>query len=174
MSDYFPAEMQIGGALCLTPPKGRKKSEWTDQIQTFLSLVRDQNADYEGNPHHATTPRELIEELNSDGFLTVADAEASWGEFEELEEMCRDLGLSYNRQSDQYAEYMGEMVWWRPGMKEVGSCLCDNEGRPIVRAAPVREALGELLGTPNIEKATALLTEALPPEIPVLPAFEID
>ena len=34
------------------------------------------------------------------GWITFRDDQACYGEFEELEELCRQLGLSYDRTSD--------------------------------------------------------------------------
>ena len=52
--------------------------------------------------------------------MYLADYEARWGEFEEIEEYCRKENIPYNRHTrgdmDSDSNYTH---WFRPGMKEV-------------------------------------------------------
>ena len=85
---------------------------------------------------------ELLQAMN-DGNLWLCDDEARYGEFPELEEACRDLGLAYMRHSAGKYEYDPELVDWRPGMSEplVRTGSNDSSTTTFVPSSEVKEAL---------------------------------
>jgi hypothetical protein len=133
MGEYFPAEIRIGGnlkrsdvpRLCLAINRGNLSREYGEAciaVETKEDLVR---LVYDGKP------------------LILRDAEASCGQFKELEAFCQTLGLSYDRQSSGKNEYTPELVRWRPGMRqdqpEVWHTL--DDGERLVLVADAEEAI---------------------------------
>ncbi len=49
------------------------------------------------------------------GIFTVEDSQARYGQFEDLENLLREKGIPFDRQSGQKYEYYPELVIFRPG-----------------------------------------------------------
>ena len=174
MGEYFPGEIQIGGKL---------KAELLDE---FLQVVRDSGAldeEYD-EPFTATSAEELDGFMNGDGHLSLADPEARYGHFEEIEEFCQAHELSYNQHNDPKYEYDSENVYWRLGMEGPLTVCSNNNGVDLVdvnKIRPVVEELAGLVGTEYhrdqlrlaIHDAYQKLNAALPPKVEPLPPLEI-
>lgn len=162
MSDRLCGCITIGGQL--------KRAD----LDAFLAAVTGTGASHEwGEADFApANEQELLEGL-TDGRLVLRDDQARFGEFTELEEACRALGLSYQRHSEGKYEFDPEVVDWRPGMSEplirMGSN--DDEVTTFVRADYVRQAI-DLLETGGAKRALALLREVCP-TVSEVPVFEI-
>lgn len=134
------------------------------------------------------TGAELLEAcIDSDGasVLFLCDEEASWGQFESLEEFLQRHDIPFTRSNDGGIVYDGEVAEYRPGM-DILRLPTNTDGKPIVAASqldPVRSKLAsaiEELEKGSTSKATSMLRDAfqqlseqLPPEIAPLESFEI-
>ena len=162
MSDRMSAWILIGGAL----PRSM-----TEPLCTAISTccVSPEWGDATFEPK---TPEDLLA-ARKDERIWLCDDEAAWGEFPELEQSCRKLGLAYIRCSDGAAIYDAERVDWRPGMKEPLSRICSNQSgnKILVAEESVRNAL-EALEAGKVLAAKRLL-RALCRSIATVPPFEI-
>jgi hypothetical protein len=107
----------------------------------------------------------------ADGHLVLEDEQAAWGEFFELETVCRDLGLPYRRRSEGYWEQPPQLAFWQPGMEEAESVTTDSGGGILISMDTLREARDHLRAS-NAASALALLEETVI-EVPELPAFRL-
>ena len=121
MADYYPGEILIGGRLVVT-------DENRESVEMFLELFEDESDEYGGGKYGKIAIENLSDNLNENGHLVVRDDSARYGEFEGIEEFCRDLGLSYDRYSSPRYEYEGVLELHRPdATREV--CITDNSSR---------------------------------------------
>lgn len=167
MSDYIPAEIRIGGKIA-------KRI-----VPDLCAVIGTQHIATEwGNaPFKPTTEHELLE-ARTDGVLQLYDDEASWGEFDDLEEFLRENDIPYSRQTVAKYEYDAEIVEFRPGNDPVVlTTLASGEHVvPVAALANVMEAMeqaAQTLERAAIEKARQALRETLPPEISPLEPFSI-
>jgi hypothetical protein len=112
----------------------------------------------------------LLERV-AEGRLVLEDEQAAWGEFYELESVCRDLDLPYQRHSDGYWDCRPQLVFWRPGMEEPQSVTTDSDGGVQAPMDTLREAR-DLMKAGKAAEALALLDEAII-EVSELPPFRI-
>ena len=162
MSDRYSAWIRIGGSI------ERTKTE------RLLAEVHSSGVSLDwGEAPFEPTSAEALVDAKKDDILQLCDDQARNGEFPELEEVCRDLGLAYTRFCEAYCGYDAEIVEFRPGMKEPLIRTCSNEGSDVilVDAATVKEAL-TALENGRIQEAIAKL-RSLCPQVPDLPPFEI-
>ena len=162
MSERMSGWIQIGGKLprssaeqlCIAILTNRVSLEWGDATFEPKSL------------------KELVA-ARKDERLWLCDNEASWGEFPDLEQACRELGLAYIRCSDGASTYDAKRVDWRPGMKEPLSRICSNESgnKILVAEESVRQAL-EALEAGNAPGAKRIL-QSLRHTISPVPPFVI-
>ena len=162
MSDRYCAWIKIGGRI--------EKSS----IEPLLGEVQSSGVSLDwGEPPFDPSSDDALVEAKKDDTLQLCDDQARYGEFPELEEVCRDLGLAYTRFCEACCGYDAEIVDWRPGMKEPLIRTCSNEDSDIVLVdgATVKEAL-TALGAGRTQEAIGKL-RSLCPQIPDLPPFEI-
>lgn len=162
MSERMSAWIQIGGKV------PRSKAE---ELCTAISSARV-SLEWGDATFEPKSPEELLS-VRKDDRLCLCDNEASWGEFTELEETCRELGLPYTRCSDSNGTYDAERVDWRPGMEQPHSRTCSTESgeKVLVAEESVRSAL-DALEAGNAPGAKRIL-QSLCPLIPPVPPFEI-
>ena len=161
MSDRFSAYIMIGGRL----PKR--------QVPDLLKAITNAGVSFEWGECilQPTTEAELLQAQHK-GKLFLCDTEARYGEFPELEQVCRTLGLAYTRYSEGKYEYDAILVDFRPGMKEPLFRRSSNSSEAIyVPASEVKKALRHIEAG-RVGKAKGLL-RSLCPEVPKLPAFKI-
>jgi hypothetical protein len=175
MGEYYPGEITIGGKVPAA------------LLDEFLSAAASTGAsvgDYEEAVFAAGTVEELLKVLDEDGHLRLADAQASYGQFEELEAFCVEHGIPFDRHSDAKYEFDAENVYFRPGMKAPESVPSNNAGDDLFSADAVRPVVKELTKvvtaglTREKLKAAAVkiirhLNSLLPPEVEPLPPLEI-
>lgn len=167
MSDRFPGEICIGGTL-------RVADHDPDDVSEFLGQCSEQPTQW-GEPSQCeevtlSTISQVINE--NSGFIIFRDDQARYGEFEELEELCRQLGLSYDRTSEARYEYGGELVRWRPDMERPMIEDADQSGKPMVHCDRIEECLATLRAG-RIEEGIKALQE-LVPQVAQLAKFEVD
>jgi len=161
MSERYAANIVIGGSL----PKIR--------LPELLEVVQETDVSIEWGdaPLNPQSEQELLTALD-EGQLWFCDDQALNGELPELETACRELGLSYTRQSEGYSGYDAEVVDWRPDMEEPLVRTGSNAGDgTFVLTEEVRKALTHLESN-HIGRARELL-RTLCPDIPELPPFKI-
>ena len=145
MADYFWGRIEIGGDL-------RKQDS-----PRFCRGARIDDSD--------------LAEHMEDGHFVREDCEACYGQFEELEDLCRELGLPYIRQSDGKYEFSPEVVFWVPGMGEPRHVVTDHDGNMQVAMDDVR-AVRDLLRASNVTEALRRLEDAVI-DLPSLPSFRV-
>lgn len=106
-----------------------------------------------------------------DEHIVRDDSEACYGQYEELEDLCREIGLPYTRQSDGKYEFSPEIVLWLPGMDEPRHVVTDHDGSMQIAMDDVRE-LRDLLRAGDLAKALSLAEEVVV-DLPPLPPFRI-
>jgi hypothetical protein len=90
MADYFWGEIEIGG-----PVPHDLVNELLQQIGRL-----DRDDPIEETPFSATDAKSLLEQLDeSTQLLRLVDAQARYGQFEELEEFLRNHGIATWRSS---------------------------------------------------------------------------
>jgi hypothetical protein len=131
MGDYYNGSITIGGKL----PRSK--------IVELCDAVDAEGAGFDWGEHdaNAAAVAALVEADDFDGELSIYSNEALGGSFEDLEVVCRDLGLAYCRHSDADGEAEAETVYWRPGMAEPESVGADNAGHLMVSVDAVRDAI---------------------------------
>ena len=162
MSDRYCAWIRIGGSI------ERSKTE------PLLGEIQASGVSLDwGEPPFEPASAEALVDAKKEDILQLCDDQARNGEFPELEEVCRDLGLAYTRFCEAWCGYDAEVVEFRPGMKEPLIRTCSNEGSDIVLVdtAAVKEALTSLEAGRNQEAIAQL--RSLCPQVPDLPPLEI-
>lgn len=161
MADRYCAWIRIGGRL--------ERARLNEFLAVFHGIrLKLEWGDALFEPRDAS---ELLD-AKEGKWLWLCDEEATCGEFAELEDVCRSLGLSYGRHSEAYCSYDAELVDWRPGMREPLWQLARNDGETtLVSQEKVKRAL-DALETGHTQRALRMLHK-LCPQIKVLPPFEI-
>jgi len=162
MSSRFCASIRIGGTI------------EASQLEPLVLAIRAAGVSCEwGDASFEPQTRQELLDARKDGHLWLCDEQANYGEFPELETVCRKLGLGYTRHSEASFDSDAELLVWRAGMKKpivrVGSNI--NERDAYVPTESVCRAL-TLLERGHIDKALRTLCD-LCPDIPELPPFEI-
>lgn len=148
MADAINATIVVGGTLNLS----ELTTEQALSFDNFLSEFSELRPNWGGNKLGLMTIGSLRELLarSTDKRLTGSDEAAIRGEFPVIEKICQNLGLSYDRTSDPYGKFDGEMVFWRPGMTEPRMVLCNSNEDKILTENQVREVL-KLLSVSSYE-----------------------
>ena len=80
-----------------------------------------------------------------DNILILEDAQASYGMFEELEDLLRRKGIPFDRESGQYAEYSAKLVIFRPAKDDASTALDLTiplwNDEPFVSVREIREII---------------------------------
>ena len=162
MSERYCAWIRIGGRI------ERSKTE------PFLGEVQSSGVSLDwGEPPFEPTSADALGDAKKDDTLQFCDDQARYGEFPELEDVCRELGLAYTRFCEAWCGYDAQIVDWRPGMNEPLIRTCSNEDSDIVLvdAAAVKNALTALEAGRTQEAIVKL--RSLCPQLSDLPPFEI-
>lgn len=172
MADRFNGRIVIGGVLWKNAEEDADDEE--NPLTLFLTALEDQGIgqDWDDNSVSARTEKELLS-LVQNGVLDFTDSQASYGHFEELENLCEELNLSYDVYSDPHFEYDGELVQYRPASGEHCTEM-NNNGTLVTDLGPVLRAANHLRAG-QIHQALTLLMPIVKrhPEVSPLPPFEI-
>jgi hypothetical protein len=162
MSSRYSAWIRIGGTL------ERAKAE------PLLTAIREEyvKLDWHSPLFEPTTVEELVN-ARQDGWLWLCDEEARYGEFDRIERVCRELGLSFRRHTEAWCGEDALLLDWRPGMAEplVRTGSSDHSDTVLVSEDEVRKALAALEAGDAAEAIRTL--KALCPPVPELPPFEV-
>lgn len=162
MSDRFPGLIDIGGEI-KTP----------EQFHSMASAIASQGVSHDWGDADVDVSDvvEMVFDPDRDNApLKLMDDQARSGEFEELEETLRELGIPYQRHSDTKYEYDGELAWWQPGMKKAGVVNATQDGEPTVTLKELKEAMqmdGRSI-TETLHAVEQLIKEKSPPRLPPL------
>ena len=167
MADRFPGEIHIGGTLRVTDHD-------PDDIDAFLAECCEQPTDWGESAHGDALTLDTIDQVidQDTGWITFRNDQACYGVFEELEELCCRLDLSFDRNSDARYEYDGELVRWRPGMERPLVESATQSGNPLIDRARVEACLATLKAGRTEEGIKAL--QELVPQVAPLTKFEVD
>ena len=111
MGDYYWGQMNIGGRVTARQFHEMQKLEDSLQGVDPLDLPEEAAGGYGEKP------------MLYKGVLYFGDPQASYGQFEELEEYLIEQGIPFDRNSDGYFEYPPESRSSRPG---VGAVRADS------------------------------------------------
>ena len=181
MSERIAAEIQIGGKV---------RRSVAEELCGVIATERV-SLEWGGSPFKPRTVDELLAARhdNGDGLLTLRlyDDEASWGEFDDLEEFLREHKIPFVRYTEGKYDYDPEVVGFHPTCGHVQE-LTDHNRNPTLQAAalkPIANSLARILaGMRNGKLETAKLQlklqrlhgklrKCLPPDVPALETFEI-
>ena len=135
MGERYPGQITIGGKL---------PAALLEEFLSELNSAGARTGGYDGDPFHAADADGLRGALDDDGHLVLADAEASYGQFEELEAFCVEHGIPFDRHSDAHYEFDAQNVYFRPGMRNPESVPSNNAGDDLFSADAVRPVVKEL------------------------------
>jgi len=156
MGTYMSGHITIGGTL------SRRRRLTLAAAAAAEGVSSDWGAE-------ALTRRECLALLNQAHVdqepVEFYDEQASYGHFEDLETVCRELGLTYAVHSEAEAEYDASYTWWRPGMDRPVACYAANNGTVLLDAEAVTQALA---AEQPLDALRALLARELPPDVPPL------
>jgi hypothetical protein len=113
MADRYWACIEVGGCLR------------TEDIPRFCAAI-------------GINPWEIPGRVDGGRFV-FDDCQARYGQFEELETLCRELGLPYARKSEGYCECPPEIVFWRQGLDGPQALLADSDHDPLVPMRVLRD-----------------------------------
>jgi len=146
MGEYYWGRVEIGGDL---------------RRQDLPRFCRELGA----------TDEHDLPRFTEDGHIVLEDCDASYGQFTEVEDTCRELGLPYIRQSDGKYEFSPEIVFWQPGMQGAYAVITDHDHNMQVAMDEVRE-IRDLVRAGNAAEALCRL-EAVVVDLPNLPPFRV-
>lgn len=119
MSDYFPARIEIGGALP------------TSELSNFLEAISQDGGhllNSETNSGFRKYCRQFLLETSSiKDTLCLTNAKAHYGIFEHIECFCRQYNLSFRRQSDAHADFDGQVIRYDAEHTEITGCTQRGE-----------------------------------------------
>lgn len=147
MSDRYYASIVLGGKI--------KRSLLPD----FVSAITQELGRAPADDPEEWIKEELINSNDGDT-LFLDNPEAKWGEFEHLEEWCREHDISYTRNSSQYAEYEPSIAWWHPGMEKAEEKTVNTDGSDVFPRSDLEimlEDLREFLGKIKTTKDAPLM-----------------
>ena len=155
-------------------------------MKNFLanSVPRRKVGGYDGTEFNCQNADELRQALEENGHLFLADDQARFGMFEELEGFLCEHNIPFDRHSDARYEFDAENVRFRPGMDRpldvpsngTGDDLMDvNMIRPVAKEL-ARLAVGKLTKDKllaAVKKASRKLNKVLPPKVEPLPPLQV-
>jgi len=150
MADHFWGEITIGGTI------------HQRDIPRFCKELRMDTVDM----------RWGIKWIGNHRYFVHENDEARSGMFDELERLCRDIGLPYIRKSSGKYEFSPEIVYWLPGMDEPCRTLTNHDHRMQVAMDEVVEVLGLLRAGETAEAIEKI--EQLVVTVPELPSFCVE
>ena len=138
MADYSGVMMQIGGTIKLS------------DLDKLIDAAEEDGA---GLNYDSVTAEEIFEEImdcaNKGAPIAFSGSEVAWGRFESLEEVCKELGLTYLNQSDACVGAWGQMLefWEQPADESASgdpiSYSCEEDGMPVLSVQSIRKLLAE-------------------------------
>lgn len=136
MSDRFAGQIKLGGHIVINTIEER------ELVQIALDLFANSTSHEWGGPNWDDMGIEDVpNHLDEDGYLFGMDDHALYGCFEELEDACREAGISYWRHSSARYEYDSEISEWRPGMESPFTQFSNEEAKILVPESTIETAI---------------------------------
>jgi hypothetical protein len=151
MADYFPGEIHIGGPI----PRRLLKRLIAAIVAEGLSLTNY------GDP--AATPSTLQKALEAGEIVHLYDDQATYGQFEGLENFLARHRIHFNRHSDSRYEFSAENVYCRGGKRPI-VLFATEEGCPLLSCDEVTAILDNA-SLDDTAKLRAIRRKAAPPEM---------
>lgn len=131
MGSSAPAQIYIGGTI--------KGQETLDKFKALVDEVKEFNLNGAANIAEA--------QKNGEPFY-LSNSDARYGEFEDLEDFCKDNNLSYVRYTGSDGGDITPMVqWWVPGMEKPVYRATSSEGDvtvPLISLQQIFSAVEEV------------------------------
>lgn len=168
MSEPIPAEIFIGGQLSSANVEGL--------LAAIVSAgaCKDYDSDY---PKYLES---LLDCVDDQGHLHLANGEANYGTLDDLEEFCRAHRLSYNRYSDAKYDYDGIVEYFRAreNEQEQVGCAHVSQSHELLVSSEELQAIVQTANHPKGASKTVLLAllrslNVLLNRPPSLPKFEV-
>ena len=128
MTDYYPAEIHIGGPVPRTA------------LDELVKQIVDAGASLEGYGERTVTDKSIREALREGHIINLFDERACYGRFDKLEEFLVRNQIHFNRHSEAYCEYDAENVYFRGGERKL-SMAASQEGDVLIRCEDVMDVL---------------------------------
>jgi len=154
MADRMPGIIQIGGTI--SDPH---------TIAALITAIEEDVAGFEWGD--TTSPEDILDEMvaisefEGGDWLELRDVEANLGEFYEIQKVCLDHDIPYDRRSEAKYEYDSELAWWRPGMAYQEVRLADHDGSIVVPRIVLESANNAGISLQSI------IDDNTPPPLPV-------
>ena len=133
MADHMSAYIELGGLL----PE--------DKVRHLAEQIASQGGPQWGE-YYADDEARLEADIRTASSqvrsFVLYDEEAAWGQFDEVESVCRDLDLTYRRHNCAKYEYDASWHWWLPALDEPAYCLSSQDGAALIEADEFRQQLG--------------------------------
>lgn len=178
MSDYLAAQLTIGGCI------SRALAPRLCKLITHAGL----SLDWGEAPLEPASVEELLaarRTIDGDWLLQLADDDAPYGSFPDLEAFLMKHEIPFDRQTDAGHGYDACLVTYRPRTGKT-EWLATSHGQPAVMASPLWELEAQLqalartvLKAPRnvahyqAQLALSSLRQCVPPRPAALPTFEI-
>lgn len=181
MCERIAAHIQIGGKV---------RRSVAEELCSVIATERV-SLEWGGAQFSPGSIKELLAARhdNGDGLLTLElyDDEASWGEFDDLEEFLREQKIPFIRYTEGKYEFDPEVVAFHPSCGLV-SWLTNHSHNATVETStvkPIADSLARILaglGNGKLEAARlqvklqrlhGKLRKCLPPDVPALETFEV-
>jgi len=145
MPDRYNASIRIGGTIDRTTDS--QCDPEMSALNVMLAMINGADVSHEWGDAVAVICEgeddELLQYTNDNGLLEFKGESVINGEFDELETFLREHDIPYNRSTCAYGGYLGEDVYWMPGMEQPLVILGDDHGTDYVS----REDISILLHT---------------------------
>ena len=153
MSDRFPGEITIGGSI----PR-RLLDKLAEKIASEGVSI-----DWQYALDKAAVRKAIDAAAEHSETVRFTDDEASYGQFEDLENWLTSHGIDFDRHSDARYEYDGENAYGRDRKRPV-VMNSDQSSKDLVSAEEVREALASQ-APPDRKLARIARLVAVPPAL---------
>ena len=128
MSDYFPAEIHIGGPI----PRAALHA-----LFRAICVERVSTKDYDG----PQATEDVLEKVFKESEVVhLYDSQACYGQFDALESFLAEHRIHFDRHSDAYCEFSAENVYYR-GEGEPLVTMADQNSNRLVPCSDILEIL---------------------------------
>ena len=149
MSDRYPAEIHIGGAIPRT------------LLDELIRKVVETGASLNGYDDGCATEDEIRAALREGNIFDLCDCHACYGHFQELEEFLIQNGIHFNHHCEACYEYDAENNYYRGG--RVLTMTANQAGDCLLHVTDVLNILNNINLNDHV-KVEALRSLTSPPE----------
>jgi hypothetical protein len=182
MAEHLAAEIWIGGKVSHS------------LVPSLCKAIHDEpvSLDWGSRIFRPQSGNDLREAVNNgsqgDSLLWLTDDQARWGQFELLEGFLRENSIPYDRRSSGKYDFDAEISSYRPGLG-LYTWPTNTNGEPVVAGSTLQKIEKKLAAVVKslqrgrmkqekislrVESILKQLRKELPPDLPPLPAFEVE